>query len=34
MIKVTDNAKKEILELMKNSGYRNPALKVDFAGFG
>lgn len=34
MIKLTDNAKQEILSLMKTSGYRNPALRVDFAGFG
>jgi len=34
MIKITNNAKREVLELMKDSGYTNPALKLDFAGFG
>ncbi len=34
MIKLTDNARKEVLGLMKSSGYKNPALKIDFAGFG
>lgn len=33
-IKVTDDAKKEVLELMKDSGYKNPALRVSFNGFG
>ncbi len=34
MIKLTDNARKEIKNLMGSSGYKNPVLKVDFAGFG
>ena len=33
-ITVTDNAKNEVLELMKDSGYKNPALRVSFNGFG
>ena len=33
-IKVTDAARDEVLEQMKGSGYKNPALKINFAGFG
>lgn len=33
-IKVTDSAKNEALELMKESGYKNPVLRVNFHGFG
>lgn len=34
MIKLTDNARKQVQVLMQSSGYKNPALKVDFAGYG
>lgn len=34
MIKLTDKARNEIRILMQSSGYKNPALKVDFAGYG
>ena len=34
MIKLTESARKEILEMMKNSGFKNPALRVTFAGYG
>lgn len=34
MIKLTDKAKEQVQVLMGNSGYKNPVLKVDFAGFG
>jgi Fe-S cluster assembly iron-binding protein IscA len=33
-IKVTDSAKSEVLELMKDSGYKNPALRISLNGFG
>jgi len=33
-IKVTDNAKNEVKELMKDSGYKNPVIRVSFNGFG
>ncbi len=33
-IKVTDSAKNEVLEMMKDSGYKNPALRISFNGFG
>jgi len=34
MIKLTDSAREQVKNLMVNSGYKNPVLKVDFAGFG
>jgi hypothetical protein len=33
-IKVTDEAKKEVNEIMKESGFKNPAIKLQFKGFG
>lgn len=33
-IKVTDNAKNEVRELMKGSGYKNPVLRINLKGFG
>jgi Fe-S cluster assembly iron-binding protein IscA len=34
MIKLTDSARDQVQTIMNNSGYKNPVLKVDFAGFG
>lgn len=34
MIKLTDNARDEVLLMMKGSDYQNPALRLNFAGFG
>ena len=34
MIKLTDNARDEVLEMIKGSGFKKPALRVNFAGFG
>jgi Fe-S cluster assembly iron-binding protein IscA len=31
---VTDSAKNEVLELMKDSEYKNPALRISLNGFG
>lgn len=31
---ITDDAKTEVVELMKNSGYKNPVLRLNIAGFG
>lgn len=33
-IKVTDSAKNEVIDLMKDSGYKNPVLRLSFNGFG
>jgi len=33
-IKVSDSAKDEVKELMKDSGYKNPVLRINFNGFG
>ena len=33
-INVTDAARDEVLELMKTSGFKNPALRISFNGFG
>lgn len=33
-LNVTEAAKVEVLELMKGSGYKNPALRISFNGFG
>ena len=33
-IKVTDNARNEVLELMESSGYKDPVLRINFSGFG
>ncbi len=33
-IEITDVAQKELVELMKDSGFKNPALRVSFNGFG
>jgi len=31
---ITDDAKTEVVELMKDSGYKNPVLRLSIAGFG
>jgi hypothetical protein len=33
-IKVTDEAKNELTEITKESGFKNPAIKLKFNGFG
>ena len=33
-IKVTDKAKNEVKELIKDSGLKNPAIRLQFNGFG
>ncbi len=33
-IKVSENAKNEVLELMKGSGYKNPVIRINVNGFG
>ena len=33
-IKVTDEAKREVNEIIKESGMKNPAIKLQFNGFG
>ncbi len=33
-VQVTDAAKNEVLELMKDSGFKNPALRINMNGFG
>ena len=33
-VKVTDAAKNEVIELMKGSGFKNPALRINMNGFG
>lgn len=33
-VKVTDAAKNEVFELMKGSGFKNPALRINMNGFG
>ncbi len=31
---ITDDAKTEVVELMKDSGYKDPVLRLSIAGFG
>lgn len=33
-VSVTDNAKEKILEALKESGYKKPALRIIYAGVG
>jgi Fe-S cluster assembly iron-binding protein IscA len=33
-IKVTDEAKKEVNEIVRESGLKNPAIRLKFNGFG
>ena len=33
-IKVTDKAKNQVIELMKDSRYKDPVLRINFNGFG
>ncbi len=33
-LQVTDAAKTEVLELMKGSGFKNPALRINMNGMG
>ncbi len=33
-VTITNDAKTEVVELMKNSGYKNPVLRLNIAGFG
>lgn len=33
-IKVTDEAKKEVVELSKRSSFKNPAIRLSVNGFG
>lgn len=33
-VKITDDAKVEVVEMMKESGYKNPVLRLNIAGFG
>lgn len=33
-LEVTDAARSEVLELMKGSGFKNPALRISMNGFG
>jgi len=33
-VQVTDAARTEVLELIKGSGFKNPALRINMNGFG
>ena len=33
-VKITNDAKTEVIDLMNNSGYKNPVLRLNIAGFG
>ena len=33
-VTITNEAKTEVIDLMKNSGYKNPVLRLNIAGFG
>lgn len=33
-VKITDDAKKEVVSMMGSSGYKNPVLRLNIAGFG
>jgi len=33
-VKITDDAKNEVFSMMGTSGYKNPVLRLNIAGFG
>ncbi len=33
-VKITDDAKNEVVSMMGSSGYKNPVLRLNIAGFG